>query len=47
MSGVTGKLFANCKETEIGGQAQDPKLVAKLWELSEQLAQVSSPTVPM
>jgi len=31
---VSGKLFANCKEAKTGGQADDPAVADKLYELS-------------
>ena len=34
---MSGKLFADCKQVKAGGQATDPAVQQKLWELSAQM----------
>jgi NAD(P)-dependent dehydrogenase (short-subunit alcohol dehydrogenase family) len=42
VAGVSGKLFADCKEVKAGGAAADPALQSKLWEISSALARVNA-----
>lgn len=40
VANVTGKLFADCRQIEAGGQAKDPEFQGKLWDLSMKLAKL-------
>jgi NAD(P)-dependent dehydrogenase (short-subunit alcohol dehydrogenase family) len=40
VAGVTGKLFADCKEVVVKGPAADPAIASRLWDLSASLAKV-------
>jgi NAD(P)-dependent dehydrogenase (short-subunit alcohol dehydrogenase family) len=41
VANVSGKLFADCKQVAVGGQAKDPAVQQKLWEISAKLSHLT------
>ncbi len=42
LSGVSGKYFRECRESETSARSHDPAVARRLWEISEKLAGVST-----
>ena len=43
VASTSGKLFADCKEVKAGGQAADPAVVDKMWDLSFKMTKLNQP----
>lgn len=43
VANTSGKLFADCKEVKAGGQAADPAVVDKMWDLSFKMTKLNPP----